>query len=356
MRHPSTISPAKSSQRKSTPPVSKKFVASSSASKRRPLLPRRPSSQSSTGSEISTSAGSRYLGSQRPVPPITEQTREAGIPRSQDTVTSSGPREGLILSAKAAGKRPAPATSSKRQNLVQGGLPASFSQNRPVVVQAGGSAPQTRSLNEAPGQAPLYEINRTRNEISRSSHPALGTSREGTITSNQPTLDLAPMPMTRSRSNYEQQRPRELSIGRAPPQGLLSGATAGTTNIDAKGTLISATDETIGISVTESTIPGREANRQEVGSMAGSGFLTNTLDSGDLRTRPSSSSLLGDLKEPEATVLPSRPSTSSFRESRFTPTQPSSAPTVPLGRSKSQLTLLLEREKARIGDKPRSKS
>ncbi|OAA72121.1 hypothetical protein ISF_01194 [Cordyceps fumosorosea ARSEF 2679] len=40
-------------------------------------------------------------------------------------------------------------------------------------------------------------------------------------------------------------------------------------------------------------------------------------------------------------------STSSLRETRLTPTQPSSSVVLPLGRTKSQLTLLLEREKER---------
>lgn len=49
---------------------------------------------------------------------------------------------------------------------------------------------------------------------------------------------------------------------------------------------------------------------------------------------------------PDNVAIASRPSTSSL----FTPTQPSPTPDIPLGRSKSQLTLLLERDKDRVGD------
>ncbi|KAG6019079.1 hypothetical protein E4U41_003409 [Claviceps citrina] len=48
-----------------------------------------------------------------------------------------------------------------------------------------------------------------------------------------------------------------------------------------------------------------------------------------------------------------RPSATSLVDSRMMPTQPSQAASVPMGRTRSQLTLLLEREKSRVGDKSR---
>lgn len=47
---------------------------------------------------------------------------------------------------------------------------------------------------------------------------------------------------------------------------------------------------------------------------------------------------------------------SSVLDSKFAPTQPSSSPAPPMARSKSQLTLLLERDKARIGDRHKAGS
>jgi hypothetical protein len=52
---------------------------------------------------------------------------------------------------------------------------------------------------------------------------------------------------------------------------------------------------------------------------------------------------------PDELMLPSRPSASALLDLHFTPTPPNPAPPIPFGRSKSQLTLLLEREKARKG-------
>jgi hypothetical protein len=56
---------------------------------------------------------------------------------------------------------------------------------------------------------------------------------------------------------------------------------------------------------------------------------------------------MGDLND----TLARRGSSTSL----FTPTQPSSAASVPLARTKSQLTLLLEREKERLGDRASSR-
>jgi len=53
---------------------------------------------------------------------------------------------------------------------------------------------------------------------------------------------------------------------------------------------------------------------------------------------------------PKARDIPSRPSASALLDLQFTPTPPNPAPPIPFGRSKSQLTLILERENARKGD------
>lgn len=57
--------------------------------------------------------------------------------------------------------------------------------------------------------------------------------------------------------------------------------------------------------------------------------------------------------ETEDGSLPRQQSSASLLESKFAPTQPSAAPAVPLGRTKSQLTLLLEKERERLGERPR---
>lgn len=51
----------------------------------------------------------------------------------------------------------------------------------------------------------------------------------------------------------------------------------------------------------------------------------------------------------ETPDLPSRPSATALLDLQFTPTPPNPAPPIPFGRTMSQLTLLLERDKARDG-------
>lgn len=93
-------------------------------------------------------------------------------------------------------------------------------------------------------------------------------------------------------------------------QGLFTGATASTTNIAAQGTII---------------------DQSGLGSLPVPDAFGKYHDD--------------DLQRTSSTnILDSR---------MMTPTQPKSTVNVPLARTRSQLTLLLEREKARNGDKPR---
>ncbi|KAK9443135.1 hypothetical protein VB005_04203 [Metarhizium brunneum] len=86
-------------------------------------------------------------------------------------------------------------------------------------------------------------------------------------------------------------------------QGLFTGALATTTNVAAKGQII-----------------------DQAGSLPTSGVIDPYVEDDNLASRPSATSLL---------------------ESRMQPTQPSPAASVPMGRTRSQLTLLLEREKTK---------
>lgn len=112
--------------------------------------------------------------------------------------------------------------------------------------------------------------------------------------------------MPRSQSSTEPQRPRELFMAK-PKRFLFTEATSSTTNVAAQGTIID--------------------------------------QAGSTRQLPqiSTSSLVqDDQMNPHGGS-----SAPSLLETRLTPTQPSSSAVLPLGRTKSQLTLLLEREKER---------
>lgn len=107
------------------------------------------------------------------------------------------------------------------------------------------------------------------------------------------------------------QRPGNLSASIKPNQARATEATASTTKVAAQGTIIE-----------------QSGNTDTSFDYTTTGFVSSSLS--DTHSGPSSSSLL---------------------EPRLTPTQPSDSASLPLGRTKSQLTLLLEREKERTRTK-----
>lgn len=283
---------AKERQKKPTgnTPKKKAFHAST-ASKRRPAMPRRPSSQSSTGgSEIGSKEGSsssspRFMGSQRPVPAIAERLSEGDSPKLQES-NEQPP------SATAASKRPADRSAAAK--------PAG-SQDGPVVAQEDAAAtPEQRAVPSRKGKEPVYEVHRASQGITASSPHRRSDAQE------RARPDVTTPAMIRSRSDIGTPRPGSQSTSlnrRVPPQALISSSTATTSNVAAQGTIIEFDENAPARKVT-SALKEQEENPEQ-------GF---------------------------------RASGSSVLESHFTPTAPSDTPPVPLGRSKSQLTLLLERQ------------
>ncbi|KAJ6786776.1 hypothetical protein PWT90_03117 [Aphanocladium album] len=119
------------------------------------------------------------------------------------------------------------------------------------------------------------------------------------------TLGKQPM-MRRLQSSTMPDRPKDLSMPK-PKRSLFTEATSSTTNVAAQGTII-----------------------DQAGSITDLPRISTSNLTGDNDTSPHGDS-----------------SASSMLESRLTPTQPSNSAVLPLGRTKSQLTLLLEREKER---------
>lgn len=309
----SSASPAKKKQMGGT----KKFVASSGGAKRRPLLPRRLSSQSSTGSETGpqgSSAGSRASAIQRAVSPIPEASSTHVTPESGDkstTMLQATP----ALSAKAAGKRPAlPRRTTAEKKATQKSpnrSPASPVSPVPPALQRKAETPPTKpapSRSELPQAQSFVDLPFHSRGPSESARPTLGASGLSWAGHGME----APAAMARSQSHGGYDR---FKSGKAPtPPGLFTGATASTTNVAAQGTII---------------------------------------DQSGLSSVPTPSAYE---RKDDDYALPSRPSASSLLESRFTPTQPSTSASVPLGRTRSQLTLLLERDQSRTGEKSRSKN
>ncbi|KAI1778916.1 hypothetical protein F4818DRAFT_437717 [Hypoxylon cercidicola] len=298
----SISSTAKEERRKATNITSKKkptFVASA-ASRRRPAMPRRISSQSTavSGSDVGSKEGDSPVGLRQ-----SGSHSSAAVTRPENPSRGSSTSEGRErLSAKAAGKRPATRLSpDKHTTLKSSTARTSGDAGQPLLVQnkSGNvrqSAPVVATTEEA-----IVE------EDSNTNAGQGGTIHRRSDAQERPQPDVTPT-MTRSRSDVGAIRrsSQDLTRSRVPPQALISSSTATISHETAQGTIIEFDENTPAYEAVTSSAHGHED-----------------------------------------TVIGSRRSGSSLLETRFTPTQPSTAPTVPLGRTKSQLTLLLERQ----GDK-----
>ncbi|CAM1501715.1 Fc.00g036990.m01.CDS01 [Cosmosporella sp. VM-42] len=283
----------------------KKFSAAPAAAKRRPQMPKRRSSQSSGGS----SAGSRYGSVQRSVHPIAEHSSEAVISPSEDSTSSSASQKQLVMSEKARGKQPVvPLRPTSERNGVprkENQVPAR--QELPIIRRQDKAAPlQKPALPQAQS---LIDLPSHPRRGSAASRPTFG---KGSRESGSIGLEAPPM-MARSHSHTGYNYSKQQTTRRPPAVGLFTGATASTTNIAVQGTIL---------------------DQSGMGSLP----LPSILDHGEPTHH-----------------LPIQRTSSSILDSRLTPTQPSTSASVPLGRTKSQLTLLLERERTRNGNKPRSK-
>ncbi|KAI5860678.1 hypothetical protein GGS23DRAFT_599198 [Durotheca rogersii] len=284
------------------------FVASTTT-KRRPAMPRRGSSQPATaagGSENGSKEGSPSSGSRQPVP---QNSAPMITGKSGQAASSTTKEGGERLSSKAAGKRPAsqppdkptaskpsvPKLSIARTSTVRSQLSAASSESR--------SAKQPEPAAHGKSQALVKDFGRTK--VGQG-----GTAHRRSDTQERPRPNI-PQAMARSRSDTGSSRRSSQDLTRrAPPQNWVASSTALVDTATAQGTIIEFDENP---SVAESI----------------SGMLRENEEDVETGTRRSRSLVL---------------------DTRFTPTQPSATPAVPLGRSKSQLTLLLERQGER---KPR---
>ncbi|KAF5019700.1 hypothetical protein F66182_8297 [Fusarium sp. NRRL 66182] len=252
-----------------------------------------------------TSGGSQNAALQRPVPFWDRTSVEHGQPTSGGS--NGVVKERPVLSEKARGKQPAvpvrPVSYKKEvaKDVIEEESRPSSSKDRPRSThREKGVLPQARSL------------------INLSSHG----SRRGSGASSKSTFGIGSLEsghshdtpsMARSQSHGGYDLPKSQHGIRAP--GLFTEATSSTSNVAVAGTI---------------------------------------LDQSGLGSTSDSSSI--DHRQLQHHTIPAVPPKPSILDARFTPTQPTTSASVPLGRTKSQLTLLLEREKARSGDKPRPKN
>lgn len=279
----------------------RRIVVASAASRRKPLMLRRSSSQSSGGSDHDQ----RVISSIRP-------TSTTHARNTRPTFTPSQLLRGSVspqtvdpgLSAKAAGKRPASVTMGK------GIMPPSASTQiggylgSPATQQPHDFGPQRRSTWDATGSAAAPSPGPSRREPPQQ-HPQIPPPIAGFVADGE-ARHRAPM-LVRSRSNNTEGSPRyrEPGLGVLPTQATSSVAMFTTT---AHGQFDSETVTSDPVVPEARDIP----------------------DSVAFASQPSPDSPLAGMP--------------------FRPTPPSPAAPILFGRSRSELTLLLEREKARAGE------
>lgn len=287
-RQPQPPPPPAARSEKKTAQTSKKFVATTSASKRRPVLPRRPSSQSSS---TPSDAGSREGSTGPSTKHVASQQQSPSAAEHSATKGSQGsPKpstlsEGAVLSTKAAGKQPAKLASEKK--TARDKPTGKGDKERTAVVRQ-----QAMAAQGSPGSS---------SGDSASSASEVDGAKEGLKGGGVSPVAITSQSMARSHSNIEHRTPssHQSSAGRRPPGGLAASSITATSNIAIQGQF-------------DFNHPTPAAASLEARDMP---------DNVSLASRQSSTSL-------------------------FTPTQPSPT-TVPLGRSKSQLAVLLELDKDR---------
>lgn len=349
-----TRSPSKMDRK---PATAKKFVVSTTASKRRPVLPRRQSSQSSTGSAGSDS-GSR------------DANYSVARPTNQQVVLVASPNEGHLAgrqavsglsthveepatTTKALVKRPANAPSPGKQNTVKSGQQSRIRGASTTTAPKRALSPLSQGENARESSPDLQGIS----EALRPSAKALGKLPEAESSSANASPQKTNNPLgiydgeTGAKAapfagSSEHHEPTALKAvrGNAEPRGPDTGTQKSSTGKAHAAPAMARSKS-------------NEPKRNSLGPVPAAAFkspsvvgmskfaVTGGFDFETPRARPSEEDL-----PPLGADQPDLPR-SSVLDSKFTPTQPNPAPAPPMGRSKSQLTLLLERDKARIGDK-----
>lgn len=352
----SSISPAKVDRK----PAPKKFVASSAASKRRPVLPRRQSSQSSTGSATASdpsprdaSSASRNASNQQ----VSNTSSKDSSPSKRQNGPGLLSRTGEVATRSRASTKHSQVLSSGNESTsassqdahAQDGLRKTALTNTPSPVSKGTNCqpnlPRSQGIS---GEGP--------NAKALGKRPEMVASAPGRKVAPQKSIQLG---------DYD----RSTGMQRSPPRSVPQSMQPTTSPANPAGT--------IEPSRRRSSQEGRSRDHKEQGDMTSSSTApkmarsrsnneSKRMSSGGLK----SASVVGlsniavaggfDFETPKA-----RPSqddlpplgagqpdirAASVLDSRLTPTQPSPNPPPPLGRSKSQLTLVLERERARAGD------
>ncbi|RYO78628.1 hypothetical protein DL766_008037 [Monosporascus sp. MC13-8B] len=276
------------------------FVASA-ASRRRPAMPRRQSSQSATGGSEVTS-------------------RETGKSVKKEVSPERTPEAEPKLSTKAAGKRPArqvaPAAPSATAAPTVTESSSSSSGHDTITTGKAQDAPTMIQTKRTPGQQPKPTEDKMADESTKVEVDQVKATKPKPHARDD--VQERARPETASRAAHSPQvtgAPRRgsggVTRGHRVLNTLTSSSTAQTSKATAQGTIIEF----------DENLPTKQLREQAMNFQHEHGT-------------PGSSS--------------SKP-----LDPRFIPTPPSAVAAVPLGRSKSQLTLLLGRQAEKKDKKPR---
>lgn len=379
------VSAAPSSGKASKPVVARKRVmATTKSAKRRPVMPRRTSSQSSTASNtqqrmvpatadqsrqttrsstveeepfqesppsvVVASPASTLVNSLAEVPVSAPKVAEVLIPktveisvpktaevrvptavdqssRSSQGASASSQDEQTILSAKAAGKRPARTTPRSSSGGI---LPVTIGsqERRPLFVSSGFLPARSPSLSRSEQNVPTTQEAARRNSVEKKPRhaPVAG------FVADQDSGSDTPSP-ARTRTTRVT---KESVVGspRPPPRvQLFSQRMSGELSYSSPHAMSHRLS---------GEIPNVQALTEEPTTQMSDTTAQGKFDSEVIAT----SSLVEARDIPDFVSRRSRPSPSLLQEA-FSPTPPSTTPTIPFGRSKSQLTLLLAKDNHR---------
>ncbi|ROV95442.1 hypothetical protein VMCG_08504 [Cytospora schulzeri] len=367
----SPVAPAKVDKKPTA--TAKKFVVSTTASKRRPALPRRQSSQSSTGSVTASTtgptngpttgsrdptSGSKLAANQQGPAP---GTKEISPSRKQGGSGLSTHAKGPASSAKAPAKRPTvpspekqPAPKSSQQTGSQAGLQNMTPQQTlsPTLKESSGKENSLRSQSGSGDSRPSAKA------LGKQPETPVGSGKQSSLRkSNQMGSFDGPGPQPSPPRSEPQHAPTNA------PSNHQEAETTDERRDSSQQENVQARKE-LGRKASSSAAPMmvRSRSNNEAKRLSSASFksasvvglssiaVTGGFDFETPKARPAA-----DDMPPLAADQPDIRA-SSVLDSRLTPTQPSPAPAPPLGRSKSQLTLLLQRERTRIGERTRAGS
>lgn len=339
---PRARSPAKQDRK---PAATKKFVASTTASKRRPVLTRRQSSQSSTGSvgsdKVSRDASScsREQFNQQA---IAASPQEDSLPSRRGSLPTHV--EEPQTKAQTSDDRPGSKPSPEKPTIIktspspdpQGGKKASKRTPSPLSQghnapggssRVSGSPKKAGASSKARGKQPESTTGSAETLVTSHSNPlGIYDSTAAHAGVQAATSKSSPVRQSDTTRSTETQKKTREAIPKEAPSMVRSKS-----NTESKRA---------------STGPISAASFKSPSVVGMSKFaVSGGFDFETPRPRPSDEDL-----PPLAADQPDIRK-SSVLDSKFCPTQPSPTPAPPMGRSKSQLTLLLERDKARIGDR-----